>query len=216
VHAGGCACDGGEKRNVLIVSVWLDLGASNPQAPIAAARNAAGPVLMEAYRAMVRANGRRVAAVRGAELVAILGVDPETLSEDELRSVYMASLGAAAHGSVQARAEALGITTTEYFLAGGAAGVHGLSAREIRARAHDVRRRAATAGGAELVAILGVDPETLSEDEIRSVYMASIGQGGTTGRTTQVPAPIGERERKRYKEREKERVRERERVRSIL
>ena len=34
--------------------------------------------------------------------------------------------------------------------------------------------------------------------------------------TTQVPAPIGERERKRYKEREKERVRERERIRSIL
>jgi hypothetical protein len=41
-------------------------------------------------------------------------------------------------------------------------------------------------------------------------------RGRTTGRTMQVPAPIGERERKRYKEREKERVRERERVRSIL
>jgi hypothetical protein len=89
---------------------------------------------------------------------------------------------------VQARAEALDVTTTEYFLAGGAAGVHGLNAHEIRARAHDVRRRgglsAATAGGAELVAILGGDPETLSEDELRSIYMSSIGAAGGTAAAT--------------------------------
>jgi len=91
----------------------------------------------------------------------------------------MSSLGAAAHGAVQARAEALGITTTEYFQAGGAAGVHGLSVFEIRARAHDVRRRAGLSAATE--------------------------RGLTTGRTMQVPAPIGERDRKRYKERERKR-----------
>ena len=177
----GLSTENVERSDQTLVRIAVDLGASNPQAPIAAARNAAGPALMEAYRAMVRANGRRVAAVRGAELVAILGGDPETLSEDELRSVYMSSLGAAAHGSVQARAEALDVTTTEYFLAGGAAGVHGLNTLEIRARAHDVLRRgglsaaAATAGGADLVDILGGDADDFSDSELRSIHMGSLG-----------------------------------------
>ena len=119
--------------------------------------------------------------MRGAELVAILGGDPETLSEDELRSVYMSSLGAAAHAAVQARAEALDVTTTEYLLAGGAAGVHGLNTLEIRARAHDVLRRgglsaaAATAGGADLVDILGGDADDFSDSELRSIHMGSLG-----------------------------------------
>ena len=127
---------------------------------------------------MVRANAKREAALRGAELVTILGVDPGTLTEHELRSLYMSSLGAAAHGSVEAAANALGVSTTEYFLAGGRMGVLGLNALQIKAKARDVSRRgglsAATAGGAELVTILGVDPGTLSEHELRSIYMNSL------------------------------------------
>ena len=60
----------------------------------------------------------------------------------------------------------------------------------------------------------------LTPAQIQEKAEAAGERGLTTGRTTstamRVPAPIGERERKRYKEREKERVRERERVRSIL
>ena len=56
----------------------------------------------------------------------------------------------------------------------------------------------------------------LTPAQIEEKAEAAKERGRTTGRTMQVPAPIGERERKRYKEREKERVRERERVRSIL
>ena len=137
---------------------------------------------MAAYKAMVRANAKREAALRGAELVTILGVDPGTLTEHELRSVYMSSIGAAggtaAHASVEAAANALGVSTTEYFLAGGRMGVLGLNALQIKAKARDVSRRgglsAATAGGAELVTILGVDPGTLSEHELRSIYMNSL------------------------------------------
>ena len=134
---------------------------------------------MAAYKAMVRANDKREVALRGAELVTILGIDPGTLSEHELRSIYMSSLGAAAHGSVEAAANALGVSTTDYFLAGGAAGVRGLTPQEIRDRAFDVRRRgglsAATAGGAHLVDILGGDANDFSEHELRSIYMSSLG-----------------------------------------
>jgi LmbE family N-acetylglucosaminyl deacetylase len=111
--------------------------------------------------------------------VDILGGDVNDFSESELRSIYMSSLGAAAHASVEAAANALGVSTSDYFLAGGAAGVRGLSPQEIRNRARDMRRRgglsAATAGGVELVTILGGDPESLSEDELRSLYMSSLG-----------------------------------------
>jgi hypothetical protein len=142
---------------------------------------------MAAYKAMLRENAKREAALRGAELVTILGVDPGTLSEHELRSIYMSSIGAAggtaAHASVEAAANALGVSTTEYFLAGGRMGVLGLNALQIKAKARDVSRRgglsgglsAATAGGVELVTILGGDPESLSEDELRSLYMSSLG-----------------------------------------
>jgi len=56
----------------------------------------------------------------------------------------------------------------------------------------------------------------LTPAQIQEKTEAAGERGRTTGRAMRVPAPIGERERKRYKEREKERVRERERVRSIL
>ncbi len=180
----GLSTENVERSDQTLIRIALDLGASNPQAPIAAARNAAGPALMEAYRAMVRANGRREATVRGAELVAIFGGNPEDLSEGELRSIYMASLGAAAHGSVLSRANALGVTTRDYFLAGGAAGVHGLSAHQVRERALDVCRRgglsaaASTTGGAELLSVMGGQPGDLSDAALRSLYMGSIGAAG--------------------------------------
>ena len=56
----------------------------------------------------------------------------------------------------------------------------------------------------------------LTPAQIQEKAEAARERGLTTGTAMRVPAPIGERERKRYKEREKERVRERERVRSIL
>ena len=63
-------------------------------------------------------------------------------------------------------------------------GVLGLNALQIKAKARDVSRRgglsAATAGGAELVTILGIDPGTLTEHELRSIYMSSIGAAGGT------------------------------------
>jgi len=130
---------------------------------------------MAAYKAMVRENAKREAVLRGAELVTILGVDPGTLSEHELRSIYMSSLGATAHGSVEAAANSLGVTTTEFFLAGGRMGVHGLNALQIKAKARDVRNSAATAGGAHLVADSGANPDDFSDSTLRSIHMGSLG-----------------------------------------
>jgi hypothetical protein len=113
--------------------------------------------------------------------VDISGGDSNDLSDSELRSIYMSSLGAAAHGSVEAAANSLGVTTTEYFLAGGRMGVHGLNALQIKAKARDVSRRgglsaaSATAGGAALVDISGANPDDFSDSELRSIHMGSLG-----------------------------------------
>ena len=56
----------------------------------------------------------------------------------------------------------------------------------------------------------------LTPAQIQEKTKAAGERGRTKSTAMRVPAPIGERERKRYKEREKARVRERERVRSIL
>ena len=45
----------------------------------------------------------------------------------------------------------------------------------------------------------------LTPAQIEEKAEAAKERGRTTGRTMQVPAPIGERERKRYKERERKR-----------
>ena len=130
-----------ERSDHTLVHIALYLGATDPTAPIAAARHGLGPELMAAYKAMVRANAKREAARRGAEFVDILGGDVNDFSESELRSIYMSSLGAAAHASVEVAAQALGVSTSDYFLAGGSVGVHGLNARQIQAKAREMRRR---------------------------------------------------------------------------